>query len=195
MFCKSILGIFPIEFLHEAITGYLGQNAGGGDTETDPIPSDQCSLLQRQSLDGKSIHERMSGRMTRFPQSLQSPSHGKSRGTQDIQGSNFLRTGMGNGIENLSVRGQFDKEMFTLQVSQFLGVVESRKRKSGRQDDGGSCYRTCKRTTPCLIDSGYRMDSTGEKLLLVQKGRPIWHRKKPETFFHHRAFSLEMGTL
>jgi len=56
MFGKSILGIFTINFFHDSIPGYFGQNAGGGDTEAESIPSDQCCVINRQPLDRQSIN-------------------------------------------------------------------------------------------------------------------------------------------
>jgi hypothetical protein len=37
---KSILRIFPVEFVHDPVTGNLGQDAGGRNAQTDTIASD-----------------------------------------------------------------------------------------------------------------------------------------------------------
>ena len=70
MTCKAVLREFLIEFIHDPVAGHLGQDAGGRDTEAEPIATDESRLLHRESFGRQSIHEDMGGRMSVFFQSI-----------------------------------------------------------------------------------------------------------------------------
>lgn len=90
MIGKSIVRIFPIEFIHDPIAGNLGQDAGGRNAETDPVTPDQRGMINGKSLDGQAIHESVNALMSVFMQSCQSARHCDMSSPQDIQVSNFL---------------------------------------------------------------------------------------------------------
>jgi|GEM_PF-3488352 len=87
---KPILGKLPVEFLHDPITGDLGQDTGGGNTQTETISSHERRLFHRETPGRQPIHKGMSWRMSDFLQSIQRPPHGQMGGTQDVQMTNFL---------------------------------------------------------------------------------------------------------
>ena len=63
---KSVLGVFPVQFLHDAVSGHLGQDTGGRYAEADSIATNQGRLLHRQPLDRQAIDEGMGWRMSDF---------------------------------------------------------------------------------------------------------------------------------
>ncbi len=63
---KSILWIFAIEFLHDPITRYLGQNARSSNTQAESVAPHEGRLFDWQSFDRESIDERMGRMMSDF---------------------------------------------------------------------------------------------------------------------------------
>lgn len=87
---KTILGKLPVEFLHDPISGHLGEDTGGGNTQTEAISPDESGLIHGKTLRGESIHKGMGGRMSVFYQTFESATHGQMGCPQDIQMTNFL---------------------------------------------------------------------------------------------------------
>ena len=87
---KTILGKLPVEFLHDPISGHLGQDTGGGNTQTETISPNESGLLHRKAPCRKTIHEDMGGRMSVFHKTFQSATHGEMGCPQDIQMTDFL---------------------------------------------------------------------------------------------------------
>ena len=65
---KAVLRELPVEFIHDSVAGDLGQNAGGGNTKAQTIPTHQSHLLNGQPLGRQSINEGMGWRMSDFLQ-------------------------------------------------------------------------------------------------------------------------------
>jgi len=87
---EAVLGVFLVQHIHDSIASNLGQDAGGGDTEADPVTPDQRGMLDRQSLNGQAIHKGMGALMSVFMKSYYGTGHGKMSCPQDIELSDFL---------------------------------------------------------------------------------------------------------
>ena len=122
---KTILRELPVEFLHDPVSGHLGQDAGGGNTQAEAISPDEGCLLHGKPLCRKSIDEGMGRRMSVFYQTFESATHGQMGCPQDIQMTDFLRTGLGSSESDLRMLGDYLKQLFPLRMVEFLGVVQS----------------------------------------------------------------------
>ena len=63
---KSILRIFPVEFVHDSVPGDLGQNTCGGNAQAEPVPSYEGGMFDREPLHGHTIHKSMGTLMSIF---------------------------------------------------------------------------------------------------------------------------------
>lgn len=122
---KTILRELPVEFLHDPVAGHLGQDTCGGNTQTEAISPDESSLIHGKPLCGESIHQGMSGRMSLFFQSIQGSLHRQMSCPQDIQVTDFLRTGLCNSEADVRIFSDRLKQPLPLRMVEFLGVVQS----------------------------------------------------------------------
>jgi len=168
---KAVLGKLTINLVHHPIAGHFGKDAGSGDAEAQPIPPHQGSLLHRQSLDGKSIDQRMGRGMTLLLQPLQGTAHGKMCRPKDIELTNFFSTSLRYGVENLNIFCKPHVQLFPLPVIELLGVIQPLQGKPLGQDDGRGHHGAGQGPPPRLIDSRNGTDPAGMKLLFVKKRR------------------------
>ena len=57
--CEGVMRVKGVQCQHHAVSGYLGEDTGGRDTEAQAVAADKCSLRDRKGSDGKSVDERM----------------------------------------------------------------------------------------------------------------------------------------
>jgi len=105
--------------------------------------------------------------------------------------ADFDRTGLTNGKKDQGITGQLEKEIFTLLVIQFLGVIQSFQAESLGKDDRRSHNRSGQGTSAGLVNSRNRVDASGTEFLLMKKSRPAFlsgpvGRNFPGTFLRHR---------
>jgi len=129
--------------------------------------------------------------MSVFLQPIQSTLHGKMRGSQDIELSDFFSTTLCNGIENLPVFGKLKVKLLPSLLSELLRVVQPLQRKAIRKDHSSCHDGASKRPPPCLIDPRHGLDTPGVKLPFVEKRRAsgfpeALSRMTPATLVRHR---------
>ena len=88
--CEAVLGIVLVQRIHDPIASNLGQDAGSGDAEADPVTPDQRGMLDGESLDGQAIHKGMGALMSVLLKSSYGTGHGKMSCPQDIELSDFF---------------------------------------------------------------------------------------------------------
>jgi hypothetical protein len=93
---KSILGVLAIKFIHDSVTGNLGENTGGGDAEADPIPPNKGRMFDGEPLHGETIHKGMDALMSICMKTCYRPRHCKMCCSQNIKLSDFFRSSLSN---------------------------------------------------------------------------------------------------
>jgi len=87
---EAVLGKIPVQLIHDPIARDLGQDAGGGNAEADPVTTDQCCMSDGKSLDWQPIHKSMTALMSALMKASQRARHGKMGCPQDVELSDFF---------------------------------------------------------------------------------------------------------
>lgn len=118
---EAVLGIFFVQFGHEAVARDFGEDAGGGDGKTFGVAIDQGGLGMERGKDVRAVDQGMVWCGRELQERLV---HGTQAGLEDIDGIDDLDIHGGDGPGNEWRLGEEIEEAFPILFGELLGIVE-----------------------------------------------------------------------
>jgi len=100
---KTVAGILAVKLHHQAVAGYFGENAGGGDGIAQGVAGHDGGLREGKSLDAEAIHQNVLGRRI---QSGQRQVHGAMGRLENVDLINERRVHLGDAEANFRAGNQ-----------------------------------------------------------------------------------------
>ena len=103
MFRKAELRKLAVDFLHDVVAGYLGDDAGGGNRERDRIALYDAVVRVGKIAERKAVDEAVVGRIA---EAFDRAAHGEVGGLQDVDSVDFLVVGSRDRPDDVRVGGE-----------------------------------------------------------------------------------------
>lgn len=118
---EAVDGILLVERLHEAVSGDLGDDAGGGNGETTGIASDDVPVGAGESGYGESVDQ---GQFGEWIEGLEGLGHGAMGGSEDVKPVDLIGLEDGHADAEVGEVLQGVVESFAFFRTQLFGIVE-----------------------------------------------------------------------
>ena len=151
VFGKTILGILPVQVLHEMIPGHLGNDGSRCHSRTSAVSVDQIFHLHAQDLQGHGIGD---GCLGPDLQMGQAQGHGGFGRLVDVQPVDFPGPQDAHGHTHRLFQ-DFPVQDFPPGRRDFLGIVEARQPDGMGQDHSSRYQRTGQRSPARFIAAGH----------------------------------------
>ena len=167
VFGKSVGRVFQIQFDHRAIPLDLGDNAGSGNAETDPVASDQRGLWAGKIRNRQAVDERVDRLRC---QREKGPSHRPVCGPEDVPPVDLKTVQMGRCPADPGIRDEEAVKFLPFGGGQFFGIIQSRQAEVWRKHDSGGNHGTGQRPTTGFVNARNGKNSAGdEKAFLLER--------------------------
>lgn len=147
---KIILWIFLCRLLHEAVTGDLGDDAGGCNRKTDRVALHDGYMGNRKIRNRPPVDQNNVGLRI---QRERGPSHGCVSGLQDVHRINLRHIRHHYAPDQIVAGCQFLVYSITLFFGELLRVVQASVFKSIGQNHSRDTHRSGQRTSPRFVDA------------------------------------------
>lgn len=147
---KSIVGIEPVAFKHQAVAGDLGDHAGGRDAVAESVPAHERGLRDRKRMNRQAIDEHM---LRHDAEGGRGTPHRLMRRAEDVDSVHFRRFQDRHSPRDVLPSHELLEDCLPLPFRQLLRVIQSRETNLFRKNHGSSDHRTGKRPAASFIDA------------------------------------------
>jgi len=164
---KTVRWVFGIEAEHDAITGDLGKDAGGGDALALAVAFDDGGVRNGKWADGQAVDEGVLGQRRK---GADSTPHGLVGGAEDVDAVDLVVLDDRDGPADIRARGEREVDLLALAGGQLLGVVDTGMAEAVRQDDGGGDHRASQRSAAGFVDAGNALETgLAQSILMFER--------------------------